>query len=152
MFNNLFIKYDKRGFTLIELLVVIAIIGILTGILLPNYIGVRQRARDVQRKTDLQNIQTSLEIYRSDNGTYPASVTCGSALRNLAGTVTYMQKVPCDPTNSGQYIYRYLPSGSTYSLVACLENVNDTQRDLPSNDGTYCTGGSTNWSFTLRPS
>ncbi|MBP6891738.1 type II secretion system protein, partial [Candidatus Shapirobacteria bacterium] len=36
----------KRAFTLVELLVVIAIIGILTAIIVPNFMGARERADD----------------------------------------------------------------------------------------------------------
>src|SRR5579872_5421721 len=61
----------NKGFTLIELLIVLAIIGVLTGLLLANFIGVRERARDAQRKSDVKQIQTALELYRQDNGTYP---------------------------------------------------------------------------------
>ncbi|MDP2672104.1 MAG: type II secretion system protein, partial [Candidatus Daviesbacteria bacterium] len=51
-----------RGFTLIELLVAIAIIGILSSFLLSNFVGVRQRARDGVRKSDLRQIQSALEL------------------------------------------------------------------------------------------
>jgi type II secretion system protein G len=140
---------SEDGFTLIELLVVIVIVGVLATMTLAmiNLPGVRQRGRDVQRKSDLRQIQTALELYRSDIGSYPASLpACGSAL--TSGSNSYMQKVPCDPLNTGQYTYRYTTTGSTYSLIGCMENVNDPQKDA-TNNTTYCTGGQTNWSFTV---
>jgi len=146
--NNLRFKFYKKGFTLIELLIVIAIIGILSSFLLANYNGVRQRTRDGVRKTDLRQIQSALELYRSDQGKYPATLyaTCNSALTN---TVTYMQKIPCDPSAPTTLRYQYstvLPY-SKYCLRACLENINDGDRDYirygadnPSNTVTGCTG------------
>ena len=138
----------SRGFTLIELLIVIAIIGILSTLVMTNVVAVRQRARDGQRKADLRQLQSALELYRSDNGTYPGSPlpTCGSPL--TSGGTTYIQKIPCDPVNNGEYVYSYTSTGTTYTLVACLENVNDPQRD-PNDNRAYCTGNQTDWSFTL---
>ena len=151
----LFMIRKSEGFTLIELLVVIAIVGILAGFLMANFIGVRERARDGQRKSDLRQIQAALETYISDQGIYPPDPlpACGSALTD-GGTppITYMEKIPCDPLNTGQYRYSYdrLSGNISYGLFACLENVNDSQKDSPSNNATYCTGGTTNWSFTLE--
>lgn len=82
------IQNFKKGFTLIELLIVIAIIGVLATLLMVNFIGVRQRARDAQRKSDLRQIQSALEIYRSDQGSYPASIincTCNGSVCFGAG-------------------------------------------------------------------
>ncbi|MBI2613175.1 MAG: prepilin-type N-terminal cleavage/methylation domain-containing protein [Candidatus Levybacteria bacterium] len=144
---------SRKGFTLIELLVAISIIGVLSSFLLANFVGVRQRARDGVRKSDLRQIQSALELYRSDKGAYPLTASfpsCSSQFTDGATPpVIYMQKIPCDPTNAGQYIYTYSLSGSTYNLYACLENVNDSQKDS-SNNSTYCTGGTTNWSYTLQ--
>ena len=135
------------GFTLIELLLVIAIIGILATFSLANFLTVKQRARDAQRKSDLHQIQSALELYRTDAGSYPNALpACGSPLTYTGST--YLQKIPCDPLNTGQSVYTYNSSGTTYSLVACLENTNDSQKD-PTNDVTYCTGGTTNWSYTV---
>lgn len=144
-----------RGFTLIELLVAISIIGVLSSFLLANFVGVRQRARDGVRKSDLRQIQSALELYRSDKGGYPGSGSFPCTIPPSAFTdggnppVIYMQKIPCDPTNTGQYKYTYSLSGSTYNLYSCLENVNDSQKDA-TNNSTYCTGGTTNWSYTLQ--
>ncbi len=141
---------NDKGFTLIELLVVIVIIGVLASFLMTNYVGVRMRARDTQRKSDLRQIQSALEIYRSDVGAYPdtaAFPACGSPL--TSGAVIYMQKVPCDPTNAAPltYIYQSLAPNLTYTLTVCLENGNDQQKDDP-NDPGICDGIS-NWSYTL---
>ena len=145
------ILHKKRnGFTLIELLVVLAIIGTLTSLIMANFIAARVRARDAQRKSDLQQMRAAFELYRADVGSYPPSpLTCGSPL--ASGGTTYMQKLPCDPTNTGNYKYSYVPAGTpptTYTLVACLENVKDSQKDT-ANNSTYCTGGTTNWSLTI---
>ena len=120
----------QKGFTLVELLIVIAIIGVLAALLMANFIGVRQRARDAQRKSDLKQIQSALELYRSDLAAYPITnnfPACGSSLPT-SGTTIYMQKVPCDPSsnyNGGNY--SYTSDGSTYSLAACAENSSDSQ-------------------------
>lgn len=111
----------KEGFTLIELLIVIAIIGILSAILMANLVGVRQRARDAQRKSDLRQIQSALELYRADVGSYPLPSTSGfstlpyipstsicpgsptvpvGSLTSPDATVKYMQKIPCNPLST----------------------------------------------------
>lgn len=120
----------QKGFTLVELLIVIAIIGVLAALLMSNFIGVRQRARDAQRKSDLKQVQSALELYRSDLGLYPTTnnfPSCDSSLP-VAGTTIYMQKIPCDPSsgynNGGNY--SYTSDGSSYSLSACSENSSDS--------------------------
>ncbi len=143
-----------KGFTLIEIIVVITIIGLMATLLitLVNPAKQFQKSNDAKRKADLHQIQAVLELYRSDQGQYPAALpACGSAL--TAGTTTYLQKVPCDPKNTGQFQYQYTsPTASTYSLIACLENVTDPQKDATNapntSGGTYCNGTSA-WSYTL---
>lgn len=139
--------YNRKseGFTLIELLVVIAIIGILAGLLMSNFVGVRQRARDGARKSDLRQIQSALELFRSDHSCYPGAgcvslpvfPACGSPL--AVGGIIYMQKIPCDPLSGS---YTYLGGGNTYTLKGCLENTNDA-------DGTPDLTCTSNKAFTL---
>lgn len=119
----------KRGFTLIELLIVIAVIGILVGFTVVNLVGVRQRARDGDRKADLKSTQSALELYRADQNSYPAqnAVVCNQAITGPGGTPTYLQVTPCESSPSWP-VYTYSPSGSppqTYTMTACLENTND---------------------------
>jgi general secretion pathway protein G len=138
------------GFTLIELLIVIAIIGVLATLLMVNFVGVRQRARDAQRKSDLRQLQSALEIYRSDNAGYildngrtpPYIGECGTPLQATINgkTITYMSKIPCD-ASSGNYYYSS-SDGSAYTLGACLENTGDSQgtRNSPG-AGFACASG-----------
>lgn len=137
----------QKGFTLIELLVVLAIIGMVTSLVMVNILGARERGRDATRKSDLRALQAYMEMYRADQGSYPSSPlpVCGGSL--IIGGSTYIPKMPCDPTNTGQYVYKYTTTGTTYTLVTCLENEKDAQRDK-TNNASFCSGID-NWSFTL---
>jgi prepilin-type N-terminal cleavage/methylation domain-containing protein len=66
------------GFTLIELLIAITIIAVLLAIAVPNFLGVRQRARDAKRKAELSELKKAMQLYYSDYNQYPDDSTPGS--------------------------------------------------------------------------
>ena len=127
--NNL-----QNSFTLIELVVVIAIIGVLTAFAVPNFMAARERARDIQRKNDLKQLQNAVEMYKLDFGEYPPEEQTlplyglygGMKTTNIcwnsdganglifsstvpADKIIYMKKIPKDPTrttNNGAYFYK----------------------------------------------
>jgi general secretion pathway protein G len=63
----------RSGFTLIEILAVVVIIGFLLAIVAVNVAGRIDVARATTAKTQIMNIETALEFYRSDNGRYPTT-------------------------------------------------------------------------------
>ncbi|HSW47758.1 MAG TPA: prepilin-type N-terminal cleavage/methylation domain-containing protein [Candidatus Saccharimonadales bacterium] len=140
------------GFTLIELLVSISLLTIIaTGVLAYLNPALQlKRTRDTRRKSDLAKIQAAVELYRADQGSYPGSLSCGSQL--AVGGIIYIRVVPCDPKNTSPYIYTYTAASPpvTYTIVSCLENAADTQKDtsqaLPNN--SQCTGGSVSYTVT----
>lgn len=119
-----------KGFTLIELLVVIGIMGTLITIMLPNFIGGRQRSKDARRKLDIEQISSALEQYRSVVGTYPATVTlnCDPTRESITYTdpvtsavTTFLSTVPQDPGCSS-YSYAITDLSNTdYTVCAYLE-------------------------------
>lgn len=124
-----------NAFTLIELLVVIAIIGMLSALLLPNYMSARERVRDSQRKSDLRQIQKAFELYKMDitPPAFPTNIpitpnlcwsSSGVAASCPSGSTIYMNKFPTDPTSGKRYYYTRSDS-LNYTLCACLENTAD---------------------------
>lgn len=105
---------NKRGFTLIELLVAVSIIGIILAIGISNFRVANQKARDGRRQGDLEQIKAALELYRTDEGSYPADLDTLES-----GSPVYMNEIPEDPLSS--YTYYYDSDGTTYDLCAALE-------------------------------
>jgi len=104
-------KQNLSGFTLLEVLVSATIIAVLAVIGVVSYGSVNRRSRDVKRKSDIEQVRSALEMYRSDNGAYPAvNVSAFGSFVALGSGVlvsTYMPAVPTDPQPS-QYSYYYV--------------------------------------------
>jgi len=126
---------NRLGFTLIELLVVISIIGVLTAIIVPNMMGMRERARDSKRKSALKELKTALRLYYNDHQAYPPSTTddsidCGGTACAWGSPfevngVVYMKELPHDDTN--QYHYQRYNSGEAFRAWVELENSADQE-------------------------
>lgn len=67
---------DRKGFTLVELMVVIVIIGVLASIAIPNYMGMRNRAREGSVKSNMHTLHLAIEDFASmSDGCFPADPT-----------------------------------------------------------------------------
>lgn len=113
----------NKGFTLIELIVVATIISLLAAVGAVSYSVFSKNARDSRRVADLEQIRAAVELYRSNNNVYPASITFGGNLCDPAGCPPsgnlYLQKITNDPRPP--YTYFYTGSAGDYTLGAYLE-------------------------------
>ena len=142
--KNIQISSSKKGFTLIELLVVISVIGLLTALIMVNFNAARERARDVQRKSDLDQVKKALRMYYNDSALYPDTgagnkiKACGNPTTTTFewGTMpftcsgmVYMKLLPHDPAwkEAGDIDYSYIQaaSGQDFCLWTALENSSD---------------------------
>ena len=136
-----------KAFTLIELLIVIAVIGILAAVILPNLIGMRERARDTKKKNDLMQVKNALRMYYNDYNAYPRA----NASNQMCCTIP---NALCSPvcagslTVSGQTYTKDLPEafkyyrtndGEGFLLTIELENASD--KDIAASQAR-CPGGS----------
>lgn len=126
----------NRGFSLLEILIVMAILTILTTIGTVSYTSIRNRSEDARRKTDIEEIRSALEQYKSNNNKYPTpivTITIGLPFGTAGlvdGANTYMQKIPQDPDYPVK-TYRYdSTNGTDYTLKTQLNNPEPTPCSL----------------------
>lgn len=63
----------QRGMTLIEIIIVIAILASLMAVLVRNFTGSAERAKEDQVRIQMSNIAQSLNTFRIDNNKYPTT-------------------------------------------------------------------------------
>ncbi len=143
-------KNFRKGFTLLEILLVIGIIAVLAGVVIVAINPGRQlaQARNLERKSDLKQIDSALTQYYIDNNEYPASLisvsslteicdtgastssseltaTCsGASLIDLSELVpTYLTAIPRDPsaTTTDHAGYKIIKTGKKIGLSAPAE-------------------------------
>lgn len=69
------IRYKKYGFTIVELIVVISVIAILATIVIVSYRSTIDDSQKTLIRNNLSAISKSIQIYRTQNGHYPANAT-----------------------------------------------------------------------------
>jgi len=65
----------KKGFTLIELLIVVLILGALAAIAIPKISASSTTAKINACDTNVDILNSQIEMYRADTGSYPASLS-----------------------------------------------------------------------------
>ena len=127
----------KKAFSLIELLVVISIIATLTAIMLPNFMGARQRATDSQKKQNLVSIKNALRLYYNDNQSYPITMSQSSLGSTLA---TY---IPSVSAVGFTYSYYQTGNGDGFQLCSGMDSGSEDVTTSQSNcavGSTICNG------------
>ena len=126
---------SKNGLTLVEILVVTAVLSamIIATIMAIDPIGAMAKARDAQRKKDLNRIKVAFEDYMNDRSCYPSQSIVDS-LSSAANCKTgifspWMTSWPCDPNGSPYPLVVGDDANCPkwYKIMTYLENKNDLQ-------------------------
>ncbi|MBI2440226.1 MAG: type II secretion system major pseudopilin GspG [Lentisphaerae bacterium] len=104
------------GFTLIEVLLVVVIIGILAAVVVPRLSGRVGQSQASAAKTSIASISLALDLYETDNGSYPGSLqsllTKGGE-DNWRGPYLKKAEIPLDPWGRA---FVYAPRENGYEL------------------------------------
>jgi prepilin-type N-terminal cleavage/methylation domain-containing protein len=97
-----------RAFTLVEVLIVVAILGILAAVIVPEYRGHTQRAKESSAKESLQMLRSAIERYAiQHNGVPPGYPSADPSLTpnylqygfQLVRDGHYLSELPENPFN-----------------------------------------------------
>ncbi|MCE5315697.1 MAG: DUF1559 domain-containing protein [Armatimonadota bacterium] len=114
----------SRGFSLIELLTVIAIIAILAGLIFPVMAVVKERARQNNCMSNLHQIATGVQMFKTDNRKYPAALV-GVVDKNGVPTDVVADMVDMESAKSDEYLFsEYVPSVKAFHCPS--SNIVDT--------------------------
>ena len=112
---------SQRGFTLLELLVVMVIIGLLAGIVAPQYFSQLGKSNTKVARAQIEAFGQALDQYRLDVGIYPTTEQGLIALRTAPADTPrwqgpYLKRdIPADPWGR-PYVYLAPGQKSEYDL------------------------------------
>jgi prepilin-type N-terminal cleavage/methylation domain-containing protein len=125
------LKGKSKGFTIVELLIVIVVIGILATLVIVTFTGIQQKARNSQRQTDINALDSHVEAFYAQNGAYPTL----AQLNDSGWRAKYMKGLDSDAL---------LAPGSTTAPSAATSTKSMYQYAPTQDDGTTaCSGGDT---------
>jgi general secretion pathway protein G len=117
-----YFKSSEAGYTLLELLVVMGILALLTAFATPQLMGYFGKAKAQSAQLQIENINTALELYYMENGSYPSA---------NVGLKALVEATPEAPHWNGPYLkkakslldpwghpYQYSVSNGSYEVYS----------------------------------
>jgi type II secretory pathway pseudopilin PulG len=106
---------NRKAFTLMELIVIMIIIGVLTGIMVPNYMRAREKTMDKQALVILPLIRAAERNYKIEHGAYyPDAGSIVTSVSDINGNLS----LDLVDDNSWQYV---LSSDDQTSFTATMD-------------------------------
>jgi general secretion pathway protein G len=130
-------RKKRSGFSLVELVVVVLILGILAAVAAPRMFDTANDARQNGTKQSLAVIRDAIELYKSQNGSFPPAATLATALK---------------PFIKGQFPAVQIGANQNATVAASTQNpiasaeagtagwaYNQTTGEIVVNNGSYIT-------------
>ena len=122
--------FCERGFTLVELMIAVAVIAVLAAILVPNFVGQAQRARESAAMDVVANVRKGLAMYEADKGEYPSGSSWGAVRDAISEYVrlpsnlndTWLESFSYSRGTAG-YVICARPKGSPKLIKATPESI-----------------------------
>jgi len=114
---------NQAGFTLIEMIIVVVIIGLLAGLVAPQFMKQQEKAESKTAKAQIELFGTALDTFRLDVGRYPTSQEGLAALLQKPGGADrwdgpYLKKdLPPDPWGK-PYVYKSPGEHGPYDIIS----------------------------------
>ena len=90
---------SEKGFTLVELMIVVLILGALAAIAIPRIMGGAQTARISACSTNIDMLNSQIELYNANEGSWPGVLT------DVTGDPNYFPDGAPQCPIGGTYIY-----------------------------------------------
>ncbi|OGB84250.1 hypothetical protein A3F66_06475 [candidate division TM6 bacterium RIFCSPHIGHO2_12_FULL_32_22] len=127
------LRRARQGFTLIELIIAIAILGILSAIIVPNYLSYRKNANISAAENTIKVLKQGINAYYLKSGEYPNQlediVRRPASLTGKKWGGPYIGEDEAEPTIpldswGNVYVYKLNPKGTKppYQLYSWGEN------------------------------
>jgi len=91
----------RKGVTLIELLIVVLILAALSAIAIPRISQSATNAKSKACETNIDVLNSSIELYNADKGDYPASLT------DITNNTDYFPDGPPECPVDADNVYEY---------------------------------------------
>jgi len=138
------LKNRSKGFTIVELLIVIVVIAILATLVIVTFTGIQQKARDSQRQTDINALDSHIEAYYAQSGAYPTAAMLNDSTWRAANMKGLDPEALKDPKATSPDIGTGAATANQYGYDAKAAGV-----ACPAATGTGAAMVSTCDSFTL---
>jgi general secretion pathway protein G len=111
----------RRGaFTLIEVMLVVAIIGLIAAIAVPRMVFRMDEAQTKTTRVQIRELESAIDMFRLDNGTYPASLAdlvVRPADARTWPTGGYLKEVPRDAWGN-EFVYAVPGARGLYDVIS----------------------------------
>jgi Tfp pilus assembly protein PilE len=111
-----FMRKSYSAFTILEIMVVVALIGLLTAIVVPHLLSVRDRGNQKICISNLRQIDQAIELWAADNKALPTDTVMHTNL------IPYLRVLPTCPASKGGTFYSDYGMTFVQDLSFCTAN------------------------------